>query len=687
MALTLLLLFVWSYMCIGVRASNASASAPPSQDIVTGWVPEPPGRGTWSLLHSCVFTLVLCVWTSIHPNVPAQDEGKWRGTRIFMRKLKWVCVALFAPELVLYSAWAQFKAARDLETRMNKLYECGQSDEEGLGRSKKRARKRENKFNMAYCFYVVMGGFAIDVSYMHDDLRRISLTSDGVHELASRGHFFNVSAECIQDKSKAGILAKGLVLFQAGWLVGQLIARAVARLPITLLEAHTLVHVGCAFIIYVLWWSKPQDVMDPTLIDISNSPCESAIAELLIRSSSVPSNFQQRRGWHGWRSQYLGRSRYYERDPTKDSEMGYEYLYLLVMMDGSSSPSAPLNHSPPGSHKSGKHESSIEQTSESQPEAPNQYQNQETYGSRTFKNGEMFTGDFLDCGIGFGCRNGISPWQLTDLRIDINRLKESRRKGTGELDSSEQSAHTLPPNLFSRFVSKKTIRRWRFAADSLKSSGSLHQHNDLTEILDKPVATIEGLSFQPFAIRHSNVYAPSQSYARASALSLTCLMALYGGVHLSVWSSHFPSTRERALWNASCYVLLGVGSLLALNIFFPLLSYLLKLLTYTLAFILAPNIEPISNFASNWMGVLTSMWVSPVVKFGRYHEYGSTFSQLWAVVRTIVYIVYLVLLFAPPVLCYCAARIYIVAEAFISLRSVPREVYDDVPWTNYIPHF
>ncbi|KAK3345005.1 hypothetical protein B0H65DRAFT_573650, partial [Neurospora tetraspora] len=39
------------------------------------WVTEPDIRGTFSILSTCIVTLVLCVWTAIHLNVPGHKEG------------------------------------------------------------------------------------------------------------------------------------------------------------------------------------------------------------------------------------------------------------------------------------------------------------------------------------------------------------------------------------------------------------------------------------------------------------------------------------------------------------------------------------------------------------------------------------------------------------------------------------
>jgi hypothetical protein len=77
-------------------------------EVAPPWVDDPSGRGTWNLLYSCGFTLVLCVWTSIHLNVPPPHESAWLAWR---RKMKWVVVALIAPEAVVFTAFQQWLTA------------------------------------------------------------------------------------------------------------------------------------------------------------------------------------------------------------------------------------------------------------------------------------------------------------------------------------------------------------------------------------------------------------------------------------------------------------------------------------------------------------------------------------------------------------------------------------------------
>jgi hypothetical protein len=79
--------------------------------VAPSWVAEPSGRGTWDILYSCVFTLVLCVYTAIHLNVPARNDST---STIWLRKIKWVLIAIFGPEIVVLTALDQWFMARDL---------------------------------------------------------------------------------------------------------------------------------------------------------------------------------------------------------------------------------------------------------------------------------------------------------------------------------------------------------------------------------------------------------------------------------------------------------------------------------------------------------------------------------------------------------------------------------------------
>ncbi len=69
-------------------------------DIVH-WQPNPEGRGTFDILSSCVITLLLCVWTAVHLNIPPRVSFREQS----LRKVGWLVLALLAPEVVAYTAW------------------------------------------------------------------------------------------------------------------------------------------------------------------------------------------------------------------------------------------------------------------------------------------------------------------------------------------------------------------------------------------------------------------------------------------------------------------------------------------------------------------------------------------------------------------------------------------------------
>lgn len=93
-------------------------------EISPPWVSSSNTRGTSDILWSCIITLTACVYTALHLNIPPVNEGK---LKFYWRKLKWVAIALFAPEIVLYCALAQFLEARELVKELNRLWTIKQT--------------------------------------------------------------------------------------------------------------------------------------------------------------------------------------------------------------------------------------------------------------------------------------------------------------------------------------------------------------------------------------------------------------------------------------------------------------------------------------------------------------------------------------------------------------------------------
>lgn len=279
----------WALACPAFADLQGSASAISSNTTkpnsttgapqTTAWQEEPNGRGTFSLIVSCLLTLTLCVWSALHLNVPAQNTSL-RGR--ILEKTKWVLYGVFAPELVVATAAAQFIAARWLKEQidLDSKYRI-EKGQESKGMS-------THSWTLSQCFYAVMGGFAADSPWVDfrsrsqpsqgdgsqdgiekglSNRKRVAITTEGIRLLSFLGRLPHIRESQIQDKSKADWMAKSLICIQVGWMVVQVLARAIKQMPISLLEINTCGHVACAMAIYLLWWSKPLEIQEPTILD------------------------------------------------------------------------------------------------------------------------------------------------------------------------------------------------------------------------------------------------------------------------------------------------------------------------------------------------------------------------------------------------------------------------------------
>jgi len=146
-------------------------------------------------------------------------------------------------------------------------------------------------------FFAVMGGFAVENNYLNKNnvrvtIRRI-LTIDGVLQLAKLGLLPNIDPEAISERNKADNIAKLFVLSQITWFGLQVIGRLASQIPVTPLELHTVIHVACAIVMYVLWMNKPYDVRGSILL---TDPDTKAVAALCNFEGSEP-RYTPSLGW------------------------------------------------------------------------------------------------------------------------------------------------------------------------------------------------------------------------------------------------------------------------------------------------------------------------------------------------------------------------------------------------------
>ena len=127
-------------------------------------------------------------------------------------------------------------------------------------------KKGQNtRFSLAYGFLVIMGGITVSTAHIHPTQSSLTLTREGVKLLARNGHFLEIPDDVIAGRSKANSIGKALICAQVLWMVLQCSVRAANGYPLALLEIHTIAHVVCAIVIYLLWWKVSIKVLDSTV--------------------------------------------------------------------------------------------------------------------------------------------------------------------------------------------------------------------------------------------------------------------------------------------------------------------------------------------------------------------------------------------------------------------------------------
>lgn len=128
-------------------------------------------------------------------------------------------------------------------------------------------------WTLVHSHYVLMGGFAFDssvsaTSFLPPGIRQLKVRPEAITILASIDPNLipNIPEDEIADKSKANSMAKTIVCLQASWFLVQCISRIRQGIGISLLELNTFAHAICALLVFLLWWDKPLDVGQSSLI-------------------------------------------------------------------------------------------------------------------------------------------------------------------------------------------------------------------------------------------------------------------------------------------------------------------------------------------------------------------------------------------------------------------------------------
>ncbi|KAF5696953.1 hypothetical protein FGLOB1_13148 [Fusarium globosum] len=221
------------------------------------WVSSPTVRGTFDILESCIFTLIACIFTALHLDVVSNPT--WQ--RLLFEKAKWVLLTILIPEVSILTATRQYLDARDLKSDLQKIQK--------QQKSSKSSPDADFKINTKYAYFIIMGGLRFDVSDIlslpdldpsaeklfngpKNGRKTVRAGPGAILSLAKEGHWIKIQQNEIDDKSKANVFQKVLVLIQVLWM-------------------------WFAVFQYCLWIKKPLDVQEAIVVQSHGFEAELAI--------------------------------------------------------------------------------------------------------------------------------------------------------------------------------------------------------------------------------------------------------------------------------------------------------------------------------------------------------------------------------------------------------------------------
>lgn len=243
------------------ECSNCSTSSSTDKALV-GWTWDSPGRGTISLITTCLATIFLCTWVVIHPRVYKRESYA------NLHKIALFFKTIFAPEFIAVEGLQEWAQCRRMQR------EC--------------ADFTAGQFKVVHAFYVSM----LSLRYQTPNGDRVIwpnqytwLLQQGIVRWEEHPNW-GLSFDDICDKSKSDNAAKLLALIQVTWFSAQCVLRVSYRLPLSHLESMTLGYIPLFIVTYFFWWNKPKDIRSPSLVSLP----EMSLEQMHIFQSMAVSN-------------------------------------------------------------------------------------------------------------------------------------------------------------------------------------------------------------------------------------------------------------------------------------------------------------------------------------------------------------------------------------------------------------
>lgn len=496
-------------------------------------------------------------------------------------------------------------------------------------------------WSLTQSFFVTMGGLSLprdhpEKSTIPGDGDLCVLTSDGFLYLLERQYDFpDLSKDMINDRSKAESLTKAISMLQASWLIIEVLARVASHLTVTELEINTVAHVVGALLTYSFWFYKPLRIGHPLVI-AGNELKALRMANVLKNGACAHFMYQ-----------FLHQNYHEEKATSRVRSNGVaEESRIVIKPLEEVRNSLNLQESQSNARDGEPQPSDLESSTSQQ-------------GARTINHVlKIYDPDAPPVsGLTKAKLERGLPSYAGTLYVQPTRIDPSDNFGAQGREYHSCNEDCLDRNLCYREEIllldldelEHFLDLWndpeRDSVLGLKPSGLGNQmccesrwkvgleesywRRNLERATSRGTPLQEGVGLTH---RASNWHIP-QGAASRSETGISYATIFYGAIHAAAWNSHFPSAAEMWMWR--------VSSILATT--FPLVSMVF--------------------FASSLVKDMTPRGLAspPILRSLKP--------------------------FAVSVLpAYCFGRVYLVVEAFISLRSQPSSAYEMPRWLSLIPH-
>lgn len=228
-----------------------------SSEPRVGFQADSGGRDSMDVISACASTLITCVYSSVHFDVPRSYAHRLSLRQKLVARDYWLelwvkvtfwLLGIFSPEMLVLHAFFEYMIARRDVAWMR---EHGHPD-----------------WTVALAFAADMGALIPEGAREGE---RPPHSGFALHEALLRHHEPG-ALDCraleheLADHTKADVLFKLLTTLQIARFFAGTVARWAVRLPIAPLETITCAYVACTLVYYGFWLQKPYNVNERIIV-------------------------------------------------------------------------------------------------------------------------------------------------------------------------------------------------------------------------------------------------------------------------------------------------------------------------------------------------------------------------------------------------------------------------------------